>query len=324
MAPGDEGINARSRYDRLAELKEAGAVLERHEVEAFLALAEELHFGRTAERVGITTGRVSQTIKKLERMIGAPLFERTSRQVHLTPIGRQLADDLTPLVAGMNDAVRRAIDAGRGITGDLRVGFLSGVAGQLLLKSIALFAKRHHDCEVHIHETQGHDAVTRLRSGDIDVLITDVLIAAQPDVLAGPVLLSEPRLLAVAAGHPLAGRQAVSMEELAVHPVILVPADMPEAFRTDRNPTVTPSGAPVPRGPRAASFTETLTLVAFGRGVFPVGDSVARLYPRPDVVYLPFTDAPPVQWGPMWLKTNTTHRVREFVQAAYDACHLDQ
>ncbi|MFD7498141.1 hypothetical protein ACFV8T_38465 [Streptomyces sp. NPDC059832] len=95
------------------------------------------------------------------------------------------------------------------------------------------------------------------------------------------------------------------MEELAVHPVILVPADMPEAFRTDRNPTVTPSGAPVPRGPRAASFTETLTLIAFGRGVFPVGDSVARLYPRPDVVYLPFTDAPPVRWGPMWLKPPT-------------------
>ncbi|MCG5219166.1 LysR family transcriptional regulator [Streptosporangium sp. KLBMP 9127] len=299
-------------------------LLERHEVEAFLTLAEELHFGRTAERLGITTGRVSQTVKKLERMIGAPLFERTSRQVHLTAIGRQLADDLTPLVAGMNGAVRRAIDAGRGITGDLRVGFLSGIAGQLLLKAVALFAKRHPDCEVHINETQGHDTVTRLRAGDIDVLITDILIAAQPEVVAGPVLLSEPRLLAVASEHPLADRRAVSMEDLADHPVILVPADMPEAFRVDRNPTVMPSGAPVPRGPRAASFTETLTLVAAGRGVFPVGDSVARLYPRADIAYLPFTDAPPIQWGPMWLKTNTTHRVREFVQAAHDACHLDQ
>ncbi|MCT2594109.1 LysR family transcriptional regulator [Streptomyces sp. N2-109] len=299
-------------------------MLERYEIEAFLTLAEELHFGRTAARLGVTTGRVSQTVKKLERMVGAPLFERTSRQVRLTAIGRQLADDLTPLVAGVNEAVRRAVDAGRGITGELRVGFLSGVAGQLLLKAVALFAKRHPDCEVHIHEAQGHDAVTRLRSGALDVLITDILIAAQPGVVAGPVLLSEPRLLAVATGHALAGRQAVSVEELADHPVVLVPADMPEAFRADRNPAVTPSGAPVPRGPRAASFTETLTLVAFGRGVFPVGDNVARIYPRPDVVYLPFTDAPPIRWGPMWLKTNTTHRVREFVQAADDACRLGQ
>lgn len=166
-------------------------MLEKHEVEVFLALSGELHFGRTAEQLGITTGRVSQTVKKLERMIGAPLFERTSRRVDLTPIGRRLADDLEPLVAGMNDAVRRAVDAGRGITGDLHVGFLSSVAGQLLLRSIALFGERYPDCEVHIHEAQGHDAVTRLRGGEIDVLITDVLIASQPDVAAGPVLLSE-------------------------------------------------------------------------------------------------------------------------------------
>ncbi|MFC0052296.1 helix-turn-helix domain-containing protein [Streptomyces actinomycinicus] len=64
------------------ELKGSGVavLLERAEVETFLALAEELHFGRVAERLGLTTGRVSQTIKKLERRIGAPLFERTTRQ----------------------------------------------------------------------------------------------------------------------------------------------------------------------------------------------------------------------------------------------------
>jgi DNA-binding transcriptional LysR family regulator len=294
-------------------------MLERHEIEVFLTLAEELHFGRTAERVGITSGRVSQTVKKLERLVGAPLFARTSRQVRLTPVGRQLADDLTPLVAGMNDAVRRAIDAGRGITGDLYVGFLSAIAGQLLLQAIEVFTTRHPDCQVHIRETQGHDAVARLRGGDVDILITDLLIASQPGVLAGPTLLCESRLLAVAAEHPLAGQQTVSLETLAAHPVIQVPAGMPEAFRNDRNPPHTPSGAPIPRGPRADSFSETLTLVAAGRGVFPVGDSVARLYPRPNIAYLPFSDAQPIRWGPMWLNTNTTRRVREFIHAAQAA-----
>ncbi|MEV5571674.1 LysR family transcriptional regulator [Spirillospora sp. NPDC052269] len=298
-------------------------MLERHELEVLLTLAEELHFGRTAERVGITSSRVSQTVKKLERMIGAPLFERTSRQVRLTAIGRRLADDLAPLAAGMDDAVRRAIDAGRGITGEIRVGFLSAIAGQLLLKAIAEFSRRHPDCEVHIHEAQGHDAVTRLRDGDIDVLFTDLLIASEPDVVAGPVLLSERRMLAVAAGHPLAGQRQVSVEALADQPVIGVPADMPEAFQRDRNPTSTPSGLPVRRGPRAASFSETLTLVAAGRGVFQVGENVARLYPRPDIAYLPFSDALPIRWGPMWLNTNATQRVREFVQAARTACGAD-
>jgi DNA-binding transcriptional LysR family regulator len=298
-------------------------MLERHEIQVFLTLAEELHFGQTGERLRITTGSVSQTVKKLERQIGAPLFERTSRQVRLTAIGRRLAEDLAPLVAGMDQAVRRAVDAGRGVTGDLHVGFLSAIAGQLLLKAVSAFAVRHPDCEVHIHETQGHDAVPRLRAGDLDVLITDILIAAHPGLTAGPILLSEPRLLAVAVGHTLASRDSVSPEVLADHPVIQVPAAMPEAFQADRNPSHTPAGKPVQRGPRAVSFTETLTLVAAGRGVFPVGENVDRFYPRPDIAYIPMHGgAPPVQWGPMWLTTNTTERVRAFVQAAHDAAQV--
>ncbi|MEV4567688.1 LysR family transcriptional regulator [Nonomuraea sp. NPDC049419] len=291
-------------------------MLERHEVEVFLTLTEELHFGRTGERLRISTGSVSQTIKKLERMIGAPLFERTSRKVRLTAIGRRLADDLAPLAAGMQQAVQRAIDAGRGVTGDLHVGFLSAIAGQLLLKAVAAFSARHPDCEVHFRETQVHDALTRLLSGNIDILITDLLFATHPDLVAGPVLLSEPRMLAVAAGHPLARHDTLSLEALADQLVIRMPADTPEAFQDARTPAHTPAGKPVPQGPRADSFAETLTLVAAGRGVFPVGEHVVRFYPRPDIAYVPLHDAPPIQWGAMWLKSNATQRVRAFAQAA--------
>ncbi|UFS93599.1 LysR family transcriptional regulator [Nocardia huaxiensis] len=77
-----------------------------HEIEAFLTLAEELHFRRTSERLGLAQGRVSQTIRKLERRIGVPLFERSSRQVALTPTGRQLHADLAPAY----QAVQRAIE----------------------------------------------------------------------------------------------------------------------------------------------------------------------------------------------------------------------
>lgn len=80
-------------------------MLERVEIITFLTLAEELRFGRTAERLHVTTGRVGQVIKKLERRTGGMLFERTSRTVRLTPIGRQLADDVAPLVAGVEAAV---------------------------------------------------------------------------------------------------------------------------------------------------------------------------------------------------------------------------
>jgi hypothetical protein len=86
-------------------------VVEWRDIEIFLTLAEELHFGRTAERLHVSTARVSQTIRKLERRIGAALFDRTSRQVALTLIGRRLEADLRPAYQQIREGIDRAIAA---------------------------------------------------------------------------------------------------------------------------------------------------------------------------------------------------------------------
>ncbi|MFF2749884.1 LysR family transcriptional regulator [Kitasatospora sp. NPDC058048] len=291
-------------------------MLERLEIEVFLALAGELHFGRTAERLHLTTGRVSQVVKKLERRIGGQLFDRTSRSVRLTPVGRQLADDLAPVVAAMEAALRRAEDANRGVTGELRVAFLGEWTAPVLLKAAALFGERHPDCRVDVREVQLSNSRASLVDGSIDILI-----ASYPfDGMArGPVLLTERRVLAVAAGHPLAGERSVSLEVLADHPVVQYPDVTSVGFKRDRTPGRTPSGRPVPKGPSGGTFSEMLSLVAMGRGVLPVGEHSRRYYPRPDVAYVPIHDAPPIQRGPVWLESNTTARVRAFVRAATDA-----
>ncbi|MFC4017221.1 LysR family transcriptional regulator [Micromonospora sp. GCM10011542] len=291
-------------------------MLERYEIDTFLTLAEELHFGRTAERLRVSTGRVSHVVKKLERRIGAPLFARTSRVVRLTPIGRQFADDLAPLVAGMDEAVRRAVEAGRGVTGTLRVAFLGEWTAPVLLRAVALFTERHPDCQVEVREAQ----LSTSRSGLLDGS-TDVLIASFPfDGMAnGPALLTESRMLAVPVGHPLTGERSVSLEVLAEHSVVQYPAVTSAEFKRDRTPEQTPSGRPVPKGPSGNTFSEMLSLVALGRGVLPVGEHTRRYYPRPDVAYVPIHDAPPIRRGPVWLASNTNTRVREFVRAAADA-----
>lgn len=290
-------------------------MLERVELETFLTLAEELHFGRTAERLRVTTGRVSQVIKKLERRIGGALFERTSRTVRLTPVGRRLADELRPLVAGMEEALRRAADASRGVTGELRVAFLGEGTAPVLLRAVALFGERHPECRVEIREVQLANSRASLLDGSIDVLI-----ASYPfDGMArGPALLTERRMLAVAAGHPLAGEESVSVEVLADHPVVQYPEVTSVGFKRDRTPDRTPSGRPVPKGPAGGSFSEMLTLVAMGRGVLPVGEHARRYYPRPDVSYVHLYDAPLIERGPVWREGNTTRRVRAFVRAAAD------
>ncbi|MEV2238360.1 LysR family transcriptional regulator [Micromonospora sp. NPDC049891] len=291
-------------------------MLERHEIETFLTLADELHFGRTAERLGVTTGRISHVIRKLERRIGAPLFERTSRVVRITPIGRQLADELAPLVEQMDAALRRAIEAGRGVTGQLRVAFLGEYLAPVLLKAVRLFSARHPDCEVDVREVQLATSRASLLDGSIDVLV-----ASYPfdGMACGPALMVERRVLAVAATHPLARAESVSLEVLADHPLIQYPAMTSAAFKRDRTPEQTPAGRLIPKGPRGNTFSEMLSLVAMGRGVLPVGEQTEYYHPRPDIAYVPIHDAPPIERGPIWLEANTTTRVREFVRAATDA-----
>ena len=113
--------------------------VEHRDLEVFLTLADELHFGRTAERLHVSTARVSQTLRKLERQVGVPLFERTSRRVALTPVGRQLRDDVGPAFRQIQDGVQRAVTAGRDVTGLLRVGFFRAAASQFVLETAERF-----------------------------------------------------------------------------------------------------------------------------------------------------------------------------------------
>jgi DNA-binding transcriptional LysR family regulator len=86
--------------------------VEQRDIEIFLTLAEELHFGRTAERLHVSTARVSQSIAKWERRVGVPLFERSSRRVALTPVGRQLHQDIGPPYRQILAGIERAVTAG--------------------------------------------------------------------------------------------------------------------------------------------------------------------------------------------------------------------
>ncbi|NEA21021.1 LysR family transcriptional regulator [Actinomadura bangladeshensis] len=297
-------------------------MLERHEIEALLTLAEELHFGRTAERLHVSTARISQTIAKLERRVGVPLFDRTSRRVELTAAGRRLHERLRPAWEQVTDAFEEAVAAGRGLTGTLRVAFVGAAGGQLLAGAAELFRRRHPECDVRLREAQMTDLMPWLRGGEIDLALGTFPVE-EPGIATGPVLVSEARMLAVPAGHPFARRSSVSLEDLARTPLLQLPDTLPESLRRDRTPGATPSGRPIAEGPSAATFNEMLTLIGAGRGVFPVGAQARRYYARPDVAYIPFTDAPPLRWGLLWRADNATARVLAFAEDVHDLVRGD-
>lgn len=296
-------------------------MLERHELEAFLELAEELHFGRAGERLHVSTSRISQTIRKLERRLGGSLFERNSRRVELSPLGRALYDEVRPAWDRITTAVAQAIEAGRGFGGLLRVCFIGAAGGQLLLGAAELFQRRHPECEVQIREAALIDLMRWLHEGEADLALATFPIH-EPGIMTGPALVTEARFLAVPVSHPFASRPRVSVEDLARVTVLRLPETLPESLRSDVTPESTPAGLPIRPGPSASTFQEILTLVGAGYGVLPVGANTRRYYVRPDVAYVHVPDAPPVRWGLFWRTDSVTARVQEFSQAAYDLTHL--
>ena len=316
LRPARRPIKVREWNGRLAAFNDRGAVpvLERIELEAFLKLAEELHFGRTAERLGVTTGRISQTVKKLERRVGTPLFERTSRSVRLTDVGRRLYDDLRPAHEQIEAALARATAAARGPATTLRVGFVTPWGGERVARAAAQF--QVPGCAVDIQEVQLDGAFGALREGALDLQLAAFPVR-EPDLTTGPALWSEPRVLLVPAAHPLAARPTVSLEDLAELPLVTAAGDHPAYWLDAHHPRRTPSGRPIPRGPVAASWQEVLSHVGAGRGAATGAARGAEYHPRPGIAYVPFDDAPPIAYGLVWRTAAESAELRAFVRTVH-------
>ncbi|GAB2825677.1 LysR family transcriptional regulator [Actinocorallia aurea] len=288
--------------------------IELRDIEVFLVLAEELHFGRTAERLHLSQARVSQSIAKQERGVGAPLFERTSRCVRLTEIGARLRDDLRQGHDLIRAALARAESTARGVVGVLRLGVM-GALGHELAPVVSAFRDKHPDCDVRIVEFHFSAPFAGLRAGETDVQLM-WLPVREPDLSVGRPLFTEGRVLAVAEDSPLAERGSASLEDLADHPLLDLGPDVPASWAEAMIPAVTPAGRPIPRGPRAATFHEVLALVAEGRIVSPLNAHVVRYYSPPGIAFVPIHDAPVNEWSLVWPASRQTPPVRAFAETA--------
>jgi DNA-binding transcriptional LysR family regulator len=272
--------------------------VELRDIEIFLALAEELHFGRTAQRLHVTQARVSQAIKQQERRIGGLLFDRSTRRtVHLTPLGTQLRDDLRPVYADLLDSVERARRAARGIAGTLRLG-----------PFWETFRSQYPHWALQIRRASFVDPFAALRTGDLDALVA-WLPVEEPDLTVGPILFSDPRILAVSADHELAGRSSVSVEMLADFRNGIAPR-VPGYWEDAYLPLQTPRGRTIERGPLVATPDELIHLVATGDIVqlFPI--HVIDYWAMPDVRWLPVTDLPRLPYALVWRTEVETDAIR--------------
>ncbi|MQY04094.1 hypothetical protein ACRB68_21430 [Actinomadura sp. RB68] len=281
-------------------------------IETFLVLAEELHFGRTAQRRGVSPQRVSQVIQALERKVGGPLFDRTSRRVRLTPLGAGFRDELLPHYQGVQEAFANAAAVAHGRAGVLRVGFVGALWGGLLVRAAEALRAERPAVRIALIEITP-DQAQRLQPAGLVDATTASLPVVEPGVTAGPVLLREPRVLAVPTGHPLARRSRIRMEDLAGVPLLDTPT-MPDDWVAERTPHRTPGGTPIQRGPQAESVNQALALIAAGLGAYPFGAQVNRYYRHPGVTYLPIDDAAPLEWCLAWATDARTPLLQIFAR----------
>ncbi|MEV5440731.1 LysR family transcriptional regulator [Streptomyces sp. NPDC052682] len=290
--------------------------MELRDIEIFLTLAEELHFGRTAERLHISQARVSQAIAKQERRIGAALFERTSRRVELTPLGARLHEDLKAGYERIREGVESARQRARGERGALRLGIF-GPNAHDLAPVTRLFQERFPSSRLSFHEVGFRDPFGLLRAGDVD-LQTCWLPVREPDLTVGPVVIEGPLSLMIADTHPLAGRESVRLEDLGDCVLPAIPAPAPGYWVGALEPFHTPSGRPIPRGPVVTTFQEVEGFVLSEGLAAVVHADGPRYYPRPGIVYLPIEDAEPGRWALIWRTGTETELLRAYVQAAED------
>ena len=219
----------------------------------FVALADELHFGRAAERLDITQPALSQQIKRLELQLGVRLFARTRARVELTEEGAAILAPARVAVQAATTIDELARGFGHGELGELRLGLSPGAhyVAQTLLSE---FARRRPQIRVRASQDNSGALATQIAAGRLEVAL-GFCTAPTEGVLREP-LLEEPVVVAVADGHPLAKRRSITLRQLSDQTLALVDSEDGKGYNLAvvslcRAAGFEPRTAPTPQGPMA-------------------------------------------------------------------------
>lgn len=246
------------------------------QLHAFVVLAEELHFGHAAARLGIAQPPLSQQIRRLEDKVGHALFSRGPGRVTLTPAGRELLPAARRALTDLADGLASARAVGSGRAGRLRIGFAASLALTVLPSLLRTFRQRFPDVHLDIREMTTAPQLAALHDRTIDV----GLLREPPDTeteLGFTTVLTEPFAAVLPAAHPLAGRRTVRLEQLADSPFVLLPREVgPQLY--DRITGLCTAAGFTPRiAQHAVEWQTVCALVETGLGVSLAPASIRRL-----------------------------------------------
>lgn len=289
--------------------------MELRQLRYFVAVAEELHFGRAAARLHIASPSLSQQIKALERDLAVRLFDRSSTGVALTAGGRRLlplARSALAAAAEVEHTARRIADGRWRV---LRLGFLGFSLTSTTRNLLTAFGRHAPDVTVEMRQHEWDDPSAGLLAGTTDAAFVRLPFTGS-DTLDTLVLDVEPVLAVMAADHPLATRDHVLVADLAEHPwleteLVTDPIFANAWYLRDRRGTASTTVVS-----RSGTLEEWLAEIAFGRGIDLVPAGLAEEYQRPGLAFLPVADAPGSALALAWRRPDPAPSALELVRFA--------
>ena len=290
--------------------------VELRHLRAFVVVAEELNFTRAADRLHLAQQALSTQVRQLEERVGEQLLVRTTRKVELTAAGEALLEHARGVLGGADRAVAAARAAGEG-TPCLSVGLVVPADHDPIRPALSLFAERRPDVEVQVCFGEVTDPTGGLRDGAADVAI--VVGAFDRTGLETLHLWTDPRGIAVSAGHVLAAKPEVSIAEMVDQPTFDFPVADP-VFR-DYWMAINHRGGRPPRiAAQFRSLDGLLAAVRGGLGVNLIRERIVEtLGPESGVVFRPVRDLEPAEVSLAWLEGDTSELVTGFVAVAREA-----
>lgn len=246
------------------------------QLHAFVVVAEELHFGRAAARLGIAQPPLSQQIRRLESKVGHALFNREPGGVTLTTTGHELLPAAQRALTSLADGLAAARAAGSGRTGRLRIGFAASLALTVLPDLLCRFRERFPDVRLDVQEMTTAPQIAALYDKAIDVGLLREPTDDRAE-LCFRTVLTEPYVAVLPTSHPLAAQRLVPLAQLADHPFVLLPRSVGPGLHDQIIGLCATAGFTPQVAQQAVEWQTICALVKAGLGVALAPASIRRI-----------------------------------------------
>jgi DNA-binding transcriptional LysR family regulator len=295
-------------------MQKVSIAMELRHLRYFVAVAEELHFGRAAKRLYIAQPPLSQQIQHLEEELEVLLFTRSNRRVELTDAGRALLVEAYKILDQVEQAKSLAQRTARGELGKLAVGFVSSAAFELLPRLLAAYREEHPQISISLHEMEKDQQIAALFARQIQIGLLRPTIASSE--LCCEIILREPLLLALPLGHPLVSKAQITIQDLINETFVLQPRHWTLGLYDHVMSLCHAAGfSPVVKQEAADTYL-MIGLVAANMGISLVPASAQSLRSQGIVYRCLEGDTTQIEMAIVWRRDNKSLAVEAFLELA--------